>query len=184
MLRLRYLSLTALSLLFSLFPLVLQAQDSPQWRGPNRDGVIPSYTEPRTWPEQLKQKWQVNVGMGYSSPLLVGKDIFTFTRQGEQELVSCLDLDTGRVLWRNAYDAPYTVNPVARAHGKGPKSTPAFSLGRLFTLGIGGILASWDAKSGKLLWRREFSSEFKATSPDFGTATSPIVDGKLVSCHD
>ncbi len=172
--------LNALPSLFLLFPLALQAQDSPQWRGPNRDGVIPSYTGPQTWPNQLKQKWQVNVGTGYSSPLLVGKNIFTFARQGEQEVVSCLDLDTGRVLWRTTYDAPYTLNPIARAHGKGPKSTPAFSMGRLFTLGIGGILSSWDAKSGKLLWQREFSSEFRKTSPEFGTATSPVVDGKLV----
>jgi outer membrane protein assembly factor BamB len=160
--------------------MVLNAQDSPQWRGPNRDGMIPSYAGPQGWPDQLKQKWQANVGIGYSSPLLVGKNIFTFTRQGEKEVVTCLDLDTGRTLWQNSYAAPYTVNPIARAHGSGPKSTPAFSAWRLFTLGIGGILSSWDAKSGKLLWQREFSSDFKATSPDFGTATSPIVDGKLV----
>ena len=180
MARPKFAFVSALQFLFLLFPLALQAQDSPQWRGPNRDGVIPSYIGPQTWPNQLKQKWQINVGLGYSSPLLVDKNIFTFTRQGEQEVVSCLDLDTGRVLWRGAYAAPYTVNPVARAHGKGPKSTPAFSTGRLFTLGIGGILSSWDAKSGKLLWHREFSADFRTTSPDFGTATSPIVEGKLV----
>ncbi len=180
MFRPRYVSLTALLLFFLLFPMVLQAQDSPQWRGPNRDGMIPSYAGPQTWPDQLKQKWQINVGIGYSSPLLVGKNIFTFTRQGEQEIVSCLDMDTGRVLWREAYAAFYKVNPVARTHGAGPKSTPAFFSGKLFTLGIGGILSAWDAKSGNLLWHREFSSDFKSTSPDFGTATSPVVDGKLV----
>ena len=163
-----------------LSSLALWAQDSPQWRGPNRDGIIASYAGPQTWPVQLKQKWQIKVGIGHSSPLLVGKNIFTFTRQGEQEVVSCLDMETGNVLWREPYAAPYKVNPIAGAHGAGPKSTPAFSNGKLFTLGIGEILSAWDAKSGKLLWRREFSSEFKATSPEFGTATSPIVDGKLV----
>jgi outer membrane protein assembly factor BamB len=161
-------------------PLTLQAQDSPQWRGPKRDGVIPSYAGPKAWPEQLKQKWQVNVGIGHSSPLLIGKNIYVFTRQGEQEVVSSLDLDTGKILWSDAYAAPYTMNPVAKAHGKGPKSTPAFSAGKLFTLGIGGILSGYDAKTGKALWRREFSSDFKATSPEFGTAASPLVDGKLV----
>jgi outer membrane protein assembly factor BamB len=180
MTRLRLSYRNPLPFLSLLFPLVLGAQDSPQWRGPNRDGVIPSYTGPQTWPTQLKQKWQVSVGVGHSSPLLVGKNVFVFTRQGEREVVSCLELDTGKVLWRSAYAAPYSVNPVARTHGAGPKSTPAFFSGRLVTLGIGGILSSWDAKSGRLLWRREFLSEFKTTAPDFGTATSPIVDGKLV----
>ncbi len=176
----RNMFLNALPLLCSLLPLVLQAQDSPQWRGPNRDGMIPSYAGPQTWPDQLKQKWQVKVGIGYSSPLLIGKNIFTFTRQGEQEVVSCLDLDAGKILWREAYTAPYKVNPIARAHGAGPKSTPALSNGKLFTLGIGGILSAWDVKSGRSLWHRDFSSDFKTTSPEYGTATSPIVDGKLV----
>lgn len=166
--------------LFLLIPLSLKAQDSPQWRGPNRDGIIPSYAGPKTWPEQLKQKWQLNIGAGHSSPLLAGKTIYVFTRQGEQEVVTSLDLDSQKVLWRDAYDAPYTLNPIAKAHGKGPKSTPAISSGRLFTLGIAEILSCYDAKSGKALWRRDFSSEFKATSPEFGTSTSPVVDGKLV----
>jgi outer membrane protein assembly factor BamB len=170
----------ALLLTILAYPLILQAQDSPQWRGPNRDGVIPSYAGPQTWPEQLRQKWQVTVGIGHSTPLLVGKSVFVFARQGEQEVASCLDLDSGKLLWRDAYDAPYTMHQAARPHGKGPKSTPAYSEGRLFTLGISGILSSYDAKSGKLRWRREFSTEFKTTSPYFGTATSPIVDGKRV----
>ena len=169
-----------LALFFLLFSPAIWAQDSPQWRGPNRDGIIASYAGPQTWPVQLKQKWQIKVGIGHSSPLLVGKNIFTFTRQGDQEVVSCLDMESGNVLWREEYAAPYKVNPIAGAHGAGPKSTPAFSNGKLFTLGIGEILSAWDAKSGKLQWRREFSSEFKATSPEFGTATSPLVDGRLV----
>jgi outer membrane protein assembly factor BamB len=176
--RLKFAFMSAL--LSLLLPLISKAQDSPQWRGPNRDGGIPLYTGPQTWPKQLKQKWQVDIGAGHSSPLLVGNNVFIFTRQGEQEVLSCLELNTGKVLWRSAYAAPYRVNPVAKTHGAGPKSTPAFFSGKLFTLGIGGILSSWDAKSGKLLWRREFSSDFKSTAPDFGTAASPIVDGKLV----
>ena len=57
------------------------------------------------------------------------------------------------------------MNPVARAHGTGPKSTPLFHAGKIFTLGISGILSSYEAESGKLRWRREFSAEFKSTSP-------------------
>jgi outer membrane protein assembly factor BamB len=170
----------ALPFIILFASLSLAAQDSPQWRGPKRDGIIPAYAGPRAWPEQLKQKWQVNVGVGHSSPLLAGKNIYIFTRQGEQEVVTSLDLDTSKVLWRNAYDASYTLNPIANAHGKGPKSTPVLSSGRLFTLGIGEILSCYDAKTGKVAWRREFSKAFKATSPEFGTSTSPVVEGKLV----
>jgi outer membrane protein assembly factor BamB len=177
-------SFTAALLFILMFALLsLRAQDSPQWRGPKRDGIIPSYAGPQTWPEQLKQKWQLNVGTGHSSPLLAGKNVYVFTRQGEQEVVTNIDIGTGKVLWRDAYDAPYTLNPIAKAHGKGPKSTPAFSSGKLFTLGVAEILSCYDAKTGKVLWRREFSSAFKSTSPEYGTSTSPIVDGKLVIAY-
>lgn len=112
--------------------------------------------------------------------MLVKKNLYVFARQEEQEVVACLDLDTGKQIWRDAYDAPYTMNPVARAHGKGPKSTPAYHAGRLFTLGISGILSSYDAQSGKLRWRREFSPDFKTTSPLYGMATSPVIEAKLL----
>jgi outer membrane protein assembly factor BamB len=159
------------------------AQDSPQWRGPNRDGVIPSYAAPQAWPEQLKQKWQVSVGIGHSTPLLVKDRVYTLTRQGEEEVVSCLEFATGKQIWRDAYAVPYTMHPAAKGHGKGPKSTPVFNSGKIFTLGISGALSSYNAKDGKLRWRREFAADFKTTSPYFGTATSPVVEGKHVIAY-
>jgi outer membrane protein assembly factor BamB len=173
----------ALLCVLLLFLPLLAAQDWPQWRGPNRDGSMLTFAEPKAWPDRLQQTWQVNVGIGHSTPLLVNKRIYVFARQGDMEIVSCLDFDTGKQIWRDAYAAPYTVNPVARAHGTGPKSTPLFHAGKLFTLGISGIFSSYEAESGKLRWRREFSAEFKSTSPYFGTATSPVGERGLVIVH-
>jgi outer membrane protein assembly factor BamB len=70
------------------------------------------------------------------------------------------------------------MNPAATGHGKGPKSTPVVASGRLFTLGITGVLSAWDAASGRLLWRKTFETAHKATAPEFGTAMSPVVDGE------
>jgi outer membrane protein assembly factor BamB len=159
------------------------AQDWPQWRGPNRDGVIPFFSEPKSWPDQLKQQWQISVGIGHSSPILVKQKAYVFTRQGEQEVVSCIDFETGKQIWRDMYSAAYTMNPAATRHGKGPKSTPIYHAGKLYTLGINGILSCYDAESGKLRWRREFGSKYSATSPLYGTATSPIVDRGLLIAH-
>ena len=85
------------------------SQDWPQWRGPGRDGLIASFQEPKAWPARLKQAWQVTVGTGHSSPLVEGRRIYLLSRQGEQEVVSCLDLETGKPIWRDLYPAPYTV---------------------------------------------------------------------------
>ena len=156
---------------------VTWAQDWPQWRGPNRDGVVGVYSAPAVWPEKLKLKWKVNVGEGHSSPVMADGKIYLHTRQGEREVVSCLRPGTGEVIWQEAYAASYTVNPAAERHGKGVKSTPVVQAGRIYTMGIGGILSCFDAKTGKPQWRKEFGS------PDFGTAMSPLVDRGLLIAY-
>jgi outer membrane protein assembly factor BamB len=160
---------------------VLIAADWTEWRGPHRDGVL--IAEPKAWPEKLKQKWKVTVGEGHASPILAGGSIFDFARQEGQETVLSIDPATGTVRWRQQYPAPYKMNPAAAGHGEGPKSTLLYSNGKLYTLGISGILSSFDVETGKLRWRKEFSKQYKATAPDFGTAMSPIIDAGALIAH-
>ena len=159
------------------------AQDWNQWRGPNRDGQAQGFVAPKTWPTQLQQKWKVPVGIGHASPVVAGKRVYLHARQEEREVVLCLDLESGKTLWQDSYAVAYTMNPAATGHGKGPKSTPIVSNGKLYTLGITGVLSCYDTASGKLRWRKEFSKRFKETAPDFGTAMSPMIDRGLLIAH-
>ena len=172
--------LIALPVLLVAAPL---AADWPQWRGANRDGVTLDFTVPKTWPATLKETWKVTVGEGHSSPVTSEGRIYVLARQGEDEVVLCLDPSKGKELWRTSYPAAYTMNPAATGHGKGPKSTPVVSGGKLFTFGINGVLSCFDAKSGKLNWRKEFSKQYPNTSPLYGTAMSPIVANGLCIVH-
>jgi outer membrane protein assembly factor BamB len=153
--------------------------DWPQFRGPNRDGVVASFAEPKTWPDRLTRAWKVDVGVGHATPILVGTRVYTFTRQGTNEVMQALDAATGTVVWQTRYAAPVNVNPAAEAHGPGPKSTPTYADGRLFTLGMGGIVTAFDAASGKQLWQKPAGSVL----PLYGTAMSPLVDRGLVIVH-
>jgi len=159
------------------------AQDWPQWRGPARTGAVADFTPPETWPDRPKQIWKVPAGSGHSSPIVVAGRVYLFSRTGEQESLSARDVATGREVWRQAYDAPYQMNPAASSHGKGPKSTPVHSSGRVFTFGIGGVLSAWQAGDGRLVWRKDFKKEFPSTVPDFGVAMSPVVMGNLLFVH-
>jgi outer membrane protein assembly factor BamB len=159
------------------------AQDWPQWRGPDRDGLVHSFTPPKAWPEKLKTVWKIQAGIGHSSPVVVGRRVYLLSRQEESEVASCFDLDTGKLLWRDAYPVAYVMNPAAVTHGKGPKSTPVISGDKLYTLGISGVLSCYDTGTGKLQWRKEFAKQFRTTSPDFGTATSPLAWNGLVIAH-
>src|SRR4249920_3251386 len=95
--------------------------DWTQWRGPNRDGAIVAFAEPKAWPEKLNRKWKVDIGLGYASPLSVGNRLFVFSRQGDNEVMSALEADSGKTVWRIAYPAPFKMNPAAAPHGEGPK---------------------------------------------------------------
>ncbi len=75
----------------------LCAQDWPQWRGPNRDGVM-SFNEPKVWPEKLTTKWKVPVGEGYASPLFANGRILQFARQGNDEVAMSIDPASGKIL--------------------------------------------------------------------------------------
>lgn len=174
-------SLSLIALIF--FSQTTFAQDWTQWRGTNRDGAVTGFVAPKVWPEQLKAQWKIQVGVGHASPLVVGKTVYLHSRQGENEVVAAYDLETGKVIWRDSYPVDYTVNMAATGHGKGPKSTPVVSSGRLFTLGITGVLSCYDTAKGKLAWRKDFGQRFGEKSPDFGTSMSPMVDKGLVILH-
>jgi len=153
--------------------------DWPQWRGPNRDGVIPSFTAPNPWPDKLTRKWKVEVGLGYATPVVIGNRVYMFARQGDEEVLDARDADTGKVIWRSSYPAPFTISPAAARHEKGPKSTPTFADGKLFTLGMTGIVSAFDAGTGKRLWQTPPSQP----GPLYHTSMSPLIDRGLAIVH-
>ena len=156
-----------------------RSADWPQWRGPNRDGAITSFVAPQAWPAALARKWKVEVGLGYASPILVGNRIYMFSRRGDNEVLAALDADTGKELWAASYPAQFTVNPAAARHDKGPKSTPTFAGGTLYTLGMTGIVTAFNAADGKQRWQ----TKAPPVSPLYHTAMSPLVDRGLVIVH-
>ena len=162
---------------------VLAAQDWNQWRGPARTGVTTTFVPPAAWPDRPTKAWTLSAGIGHASPVVSGTRVYVFSRIGEQEAVTAYDIATGKHVWRQAYDAPYQVNPAATTHGKGPKSTPLIHRGHVYTLGIDGTLSALDAADGRVLWRKDFKREFPRTSPEYGAAMSPIGEGSLVIAH-
>lgn len=155
------------------------AGDWPQWRGPNRDGVITGFAEPKTWPERLVRKWKIDVGLGYASPVVVGNRVYLFARQGDKEALLAFNADTGAKVWEAGYQAAFQISSAAARHEKGPKSTPAFADGKLYTLGMTNIVTAFDAATGKQLWQKPAT----AAQPLYHTGMSPLVDRGLVILH-
>src|SRR3954447_1659739 len=173
------IGIVAITALTSIVERQRSCGDWPQWRGPNRDGTVATFAEPKSWPDQLTRRWKIEIGTGYATPIVVGNCVYAFSRQQDNQVMRAIEADTGKIIWTNSYAAPFKMNPATARHGPGPKSTPTYADGRLFTLGISGIVTAFDATTGRTLWQKPAGP----VEPLFHTAQSALVDRGLVILH-
>jgi outer membrane protein assembly factor BamB len=153
-------------------PLVVRAGDWPGFRGPQRDGVVRGLKIAADWKTNPPQRlWRQRVGPGWSSLAVVEDRLFTQEQRGQAEAVVCLDAATGREVWSHE-DAVRFWETVG---GEGPRATPTFAEGRLYTLGATGILNCLDAATGARHWFRDIAADSGAKAPMWGFCSSPLV---------
>lgn len=81
----------------------LQAQNWPNWRGPNGDGTSVETNLPTQWDSITNVQWKSEVpGKGYSSPIVWGDKLFTLTAKPEThaKILLCYDSKNGDLLWQ------------------------------------------------------------------------------------
>lgn len=153
------------------------SQDWTQWRGPSGDGAIAAALIPKPWPKSTRRVWQVDIGEGYSSPVVSNGRVFLHSRRDPDEIVTAIDVASGRLLWQQKYAAGFTKNQYATQMAKGPNSTPIVAGSRLYTLGVTGILTAWNVADGSMAWRNDYSASIDTSKLFCGTAMSPIIEG-------
>lgn len=155
-------------------------QDWPQWRGVNRDGKVSGFVSPEKWPEKLTKKWEAPIGQGDSCSALVAGKIYCLGRAGADEVVTCLNLSDGSQVWQVKYPADFTPTGPQVGH-PGPRSSPLVADGKVYTLGVGGILSCLNAADGKTIWRKASAEDYQGVAYKFDTGTSPMLyEGKLI----
>ncbi|MCL6505334.1 MAG: PQQ-binding-like beta-propeller repeat protein [Pirellulales bacterium] len=168
------------------------AEDWPGWRGPHRNGVVaePSGWQGGDWPAG-GLLWQGQVGMGASSPLVVGKQVLVLGWNEGADTLSALDAATGEALWRQTYPSPQYGRHAVGDEGlyAGPTSTPEYDAqtGYVYTLSVDGELRCWNSRRrGRLVWRRNLYEAYgmpqrpqigRSGQRDYGYTTSPLVHG-------
>ena len=167
-----------------------------RWRGPNRDGVS---TETGWDPEFLKKpikiNWKKNVGRGYSNVSISGDFLYTMGHDvsAGKNIIYCLDIATGKEVWRYSYKASSVGNLETGDYDRsktsrdspnsgdrmniGPRATPTVHGGMVYTLGQDGDFLCNDALTGKLVWQRQVTREFKAFLPVWKFTSSVNIDG-------
>ena len=135
------------------------------FRGPNRDGRYTATPILTNWPrEGLRRLWQQPVGAGYASFVVADGRAFTIEQRRNQEVVAAYDVQTGREIWTNAWNASFEES----MGGDGPRATPTYHEGRIYALGAEGELRVLDAAKGALVWRRNILSDNGASNLSWG----------------
>ena len=148
-----------------------------QWRGPNRDGISSETGFLKSWSKEGPRiVWRARLGEGFSGISVSQGRGYTMYAQGNDEFVVCLETATGKILWQFRSDAKF---PDYQG-GHGPRSTPTIDDGRVFALSAHGKLYSLHEETGKVLWQRDLKKEYGSKTPQWGFATSPLVEGDLL----
>jgi outer membrane protein assembly factor BamB len=157
------------------------APDWPQWGGPSRNFTTESKGLANTWPATGPRRlWTRNLGDGYSAIAVEQGKLYTMYRRVAQEagkvdqdVVICMDANSGKTLWEYSYDAPFDPK-MKMENGPGPHVTPLIAGNRLFTVGVMGVLLCLDKGSGKVLWSVDLHKKFNAPVRGRGYSSSPL----------
>jgi outer membrane protein assembly factor BamB len=151
--------------------------DWPGFRGANRDADLRDVRIATDWSvHPPKLVWRRRIGPAWSSVAIVGDRLYTQEQLGETEGVVCLDVGSGQTVWSH-YD---TARHDDLQGGVGPRATPVFANGRVFTLGATGILNCLDAATGERKWSRDVTVDAGTKIPMWGFSSSPLVVKDLV----
>jgi outer membrane protein assembly factor BamB len=147
------------------------------FRGPKRDGKYDEASVATNWPASgLPVLWKQPVGVGHASFAIADGKAYTIEQRRNQEVVAAYDINNGRELWTQKWNAEYTDST-----GDGPRSTPTWDQGRIYALGATGELRCLDANSGAVIWGKNILTDNQAKNLSWAQAASPlIVDDKVV----
>ena len=155
----------------------------PGWRGAARNGRA-NTASPPLWisGEALPERWRTAVGEGLAGPVVEDGRVFVHGRQEEKEVVRAFKVASGKELWSRTNTIASWGQPFdARGISGGPIATPCVADGKLYTVGIHGLVQCFDAASGELHF--VVHSEALDGAPSeylYGHCSSPLVVGDLL----
>lgn len=162
----------------------VQADDWPQFGGPNRDGVWKESGIMQSFPANgLKVRWRVPVGSGLSSPIVSGSRVFLTDAERKKpkawERVHCYDEKSGKPLWTHTDEVTYPDWAFGPDMETGPDGTPIASVGKVYAVGRMGNLVCLDVLDGSVLWQKDLAKDYGPWD-SLGTTPSPLIEGNLL----
>jgi outer membrane protein assembly factor BamB len=153
------------------------ADDWLYFRGANHDGKSAEKDWQSTFPEAgPKIAWKTDVGVGASSMVVAGNRMITMGNRNDKDVVSCLDVESGKPLWTFEYACPFE----RRSFEGGTAATPTIDGDFVYTFSHVGDLHCLTLAEGKVVWKKQVVNEFDGQTARWKYAGSPLVMGDLV----
>ncbi|HKE85734.1 MAG TPA: PQQ-binding-like beta-propeller repeat protein [Vicinamibacterales bacterium] len=149
--------------------------DWTSFLGPTHNAVSTETKLSRTLPPPLV--WEFPKGTSYSSPAVANGRLMFIHRVRDEEVVECMDAETGAGKWQFKYG---TVFEDRYGYNNGPRASPVIDGTRVYTMGAEGKLHCFDIASGMVLWKRDLRADYKVPQDFFGTASTPLVEGRVL----
>src|ERR1017187_10213017 len=147
------------------------------FRGPNRAGEYSESPINTEWPPAgLPRLWKQPIGGGYASFTVGEGRAYTIEQRRDREAIAAYDIETGRELWAFAYPALFD----EIMGGAGPRATPVYHEGLLYSLGANGDLYCLSAKTGKPKWSKNILADNAVRNQQWGMAASPLIVATMV----
>ncbi|MDH3584997.1 MAG: PQQ-like beta-propeller repeat protein, partial [Phycisphaerae bacterium] len=170
-------------LLLAMAASVALADDWPQWRGPQRDGVWrETGLIQRFSADRIPHLWKVPLGSGYTGPSVAAGRVYVtdyLDEPAQRERVHCFDANTGRKIWSHVYDCDYSTI----SYKAGPRASVLVEKNRAYSLGAVGHLFCLNAADGSVIWNRDLARSYGIRMPRWGIAAAPLVEGNLLILH-
>ena len=116
------------------------------------------------------------MGLGFSTIVVADGKAITAGHDGKKDgadTIWCFDAATGAVLWKHSYKAPLG----DMYFEGGTTGTPTIDQGKVYHLSREGDFLCLELATGKVLWKKELIKELDLTKPDWGFASSALVEG-------
>ncbi|MDH3629420.1 MAG: PQQ-like beta-propeller repeat protein [Acidobacteriota bacterium] len=175
-----------LSLLLTFAVCGVAAAESPavpdwdQWRGPQRTGAVPGDSWPASL-EGLVEMWSVDLGKGYPGPIVTESLVFVVETVDRKTVAArALSREDGAEVWKTTWGGSGSVPFFAASNGDWVRSTPAWDGKTLYVGDMNEKLLALAGDSGEIRWTVDFPALYKTKIPDFGFASSPLLDGEFL----
>jgi outer membrane protein assembly factor BamB len=150
------------------------ADNWPQWRGANHDGISVEKNLPTEWDATKNVAWKLKLpGMGGSTPAIWGDHLFLTSQDGSDIALLCIRTE-GKELWRRKLGSG---TPKYRGdEGNGASASPSTDGKHVWVFTGAGDLACFDF-DGNESWRFNAQERYGRFNIQHGMHSTPLLDG-------